>query len=297
MLKKNIYLTYPAGYTGSYINWIIHVSDRDLSKHTVPDPVTSVGNTHGHVRIPTHQNFNKTITWMLYNRPTEKKVYPINTVEDDKNYPVKCAYAVQNILRFDPAPVIINIHDNDDLDTRKFAAINMVTKWGIYLDVKGIWNNDYNPFRDPDDTKAVEWLSRHWHDLIPNNPRLNQGEVLWHLEKQKKWFELRNEEAPWEVTTEQYLLPDNIPDTVYDICVKDTVSDNFIDIVCGILDSSGAGEFDFSYARKFHPTFISRQTNKTWFNDIEAYRKTGEISEFLMSNRLTRAFLLEENRS
>lgn len=296
MLKKNIYLTYPAGYTGSYINWLIHVSDRDLTQHTVRDPMTDVSNTHAHVRIPTHQNFNKTMTWILYNRPVEKKVFPINTVENEKDYPVKAAYAVQNILRFDPDPVIINIHDNNDLDTRKFAAINMATKWGIYLDVKGLWKDDYNPFHDPDQEKAVDWLVNHWKELIPNNPPLNRGEVEWHLKKQRRWFELRNGQASWEVTQDQYLLPESIPSTVYDVNVKDTVSAEFIDIIGDILQDSGAGDFDFSYAKEFHPTFVQRQPNRVWFDDIETYRATGEVSAFLDSNILTRAFVREESR-
>jgi len=296
MLKKNIYLTYPAGYTGSYINWLIHISDKDLSLSTVSDPVTEVGNTHAHVRLPTHQNFNKTMTWILYNQPKTKKVYPINTVESEKDYPVKAAYAVQNILRFDPDPVIINIHDNNDLDTRKFAAINMVTKWSIYLDVKGLWKGDYNPFRDDNDTRAVNWLAENWKELIPNNLPLNRDEVNWHLTNQRKWFELRNKEAPWEVTQDQYLLPCEIPSTVYNVNVKDTVSDQFIDIISTILLDSGAGDFDFSYAQSFHPTFVERQKNRAWFADIETYRKTKLTSDFLLSNRLTRAFLLTENQ-
>jgi len=295
MLKKNIYLTYPAGYTGNYINWIIHRSERDL--HTVDQPVTGEMNTHHHVRIPTHQNFNKTMTWMIYNKPQDCMVYPINTIEDNVDYVTKTAYAVQNILRFDADPVIINIHDNNDDDIRKFAAINMVKKWSIYLDVKGLWHNEYNPYNDPDEDAAVAYLRDNWRDYIKNNPPVNTGEVQWHLDRQNEWFRLRNEKAPHEVTTDYYHIPKSIPDnTVYDVCVKDTIADNFIDTISGILYNSDCGDFDFAAARDFHPTFIESQTNKRWFEDIQTFRSTGTVSDWLMSDILTKSFVFEEKK-
>lgn len=296
MLRKNVYLLYPAGYTGNYINWIINVSDKHLAEHAVKDPITQAGNTHGHIRIPTHQNFNKTMTWMLYNQPKEKKIYPINVIESSKDYPVKAAYAVQNILRFDSDPVIINIHDNNDLDIRKFAAINMVTKWSVYLQVQALWHNDYNPLVDPDENKAIDWLADNWKTAIVNNPPLNRDEVNWHLQKQNRWFELRHNQAPWEVTQDQYLLPHAIPDSVYDISVKDITQHDFIYKIADILEHNNVADFNFEHVHNFHSTFVEKQPNLVWFDDIDFFRKTGTASPWLLSHRLTRAFLLEEGK-
>ena len=41
MLQKNVYILYPPGYCGSYINWAIHASDKELQKITVKDPLNN----------------------------------------------------------------------------------------------------------------------------------------------------------------------------------------------------------------------------------------------------------------
>jgi hypothetical protein len=295
-MNKNIYILYPAGYTGTYLNWIINRSEKSSATVTVDNPISNDKNAHQHIKIPTHQSLSKTLTWIIYNKPKFGKIFPINVFENQDDFNVRAAYAVQTILRFDPDPVIINIHDNNDPDIQKFAALNMVKKWPLFLDAAGVWHNNYNPFKDIDRARAFSWLLENWKSLIPNNPPLNRNEVLWNLDKHKKWFNLRNAKSPEEVTCDQYCIPSEIPRSVYDINVKHTVEENFIDLVENILISSDCGNFNFDYVRKFHSIFVKSQENTQWFVDIDIFRKTGLVTDFLNDHLLSQVFVqLEKN--
>ena len=60
MLIKNVYILYPAGWGGTFIDWAINASDVDNSKFTVANPVTvnttaetgGAGTAHLHKKIP-----------------------------------------------------------------------------------------------------------------------------------------------------------------------------------------------------------------------------------------------------
>jgi len=41
MLKKNVYLIYPAGYSGSYLKWAVEISDADKRQATPLDPLNN----------------------------------------------------------------------------------------------------------------------------------------------------------------------------------------------------------------------------------------------------------------
>ena len=57
MLKRNVYITYPAGYMGTYINWMLSVSEKNKKTSTVLQPLTNSNNAHNHLKIPTHLSF------------------------------------------------------------------------------------------------------------------------------------------------------------------------------------------------------------------------------------------------
>jgi hypothetical protein len=296
MINKNIYILYPAGYTGTYLNWIIQKSEKSRAQFTVDDPISVDKNAHQHIKIPTHQSLTKTLAWTIYNKPPVGTIFSINVYNDPDDFIVRAAYAVQTILRFDPNPVIINIHDDNNPDIRKFAALNMVKKWPLFLDAVGVWHNDYNPFKDADRTRAFDWLLRNWETLILNNPPLNREEVKWNLDKHRQWVNIRHTKAPNEVTHDQYCIPTEIPDTVYDLSVKSTVDEDFIDQVERMLISANCGDFNFEHVRKFHPTFVKNQENTQWFNDIAVFRQTGVVSDFLNSHLLSQVFVQLEKK-
>lgn len=294
MLTKNIYILYPAGYMGTYLNWIISKSDQDLEKATVPDPLTVANNAHQHIKKPTHQSWDKTLTWIAYNRPEEKLIYSINCREEN-NYRVHAAFAAQNILRMDPDPVIINLHDRSQSDLIKFGAINMFTKWPSYMSANAVWHNDYDPGSDSDIIRARNWLYLNWQKSNPGNPKINVDEILYNLNAHKKWFDIRAEIAPMEVDTEQYHIPLDISDkNIYDIGIDEIVSDNFIDTFGKILEESQCGNFDFSYADKFHCQYQSKQSTLAWFDAIDLARNEHKFSQWFNTNAITQSmFLLE----
>jgi hypothetical protein len=294
MLTKNIYILYPAGYMGTYLNWIISISDRDLEKVTVPNPLTDSNNAHQHIKKPTHQSWDKTLTWIAYNRPEEKLIYSINCREDN-NYRVHAAFAAQNILRMDSDPVIINLHDRGQLDLIKFGAISMFTKWPSYMSANAVWHNDYDPGSDPDIIKARNWLYSNWQTSNPGNPKINVDEILYNLNAHKKWFDIKTKVAALEVDTEQYHIPLDISDkNIYDIGIDEIVSDNFIDTFGKILEESQCGNFDFSYADKFHCQYQSKQSTLAWFDAISLARNEHKFSQWFNTNAITQSmFLLE----
>lgn len=279
---------------GTYLNWIISISDRDLEKVTVPNPLTDSNNAHQHIKKPTHQSWDKTLTWIAYNRPEEKLIYSINCREDN-NYRVHAAFAAQNILRMDPDPIIINLHDRGQLDLIKFGAISMFTKWPSYMSANAVWHNDYDPGSDSDIIKARNWLYSNWQTSNPGNPKINVDEILYNLNAHKKWFDIKTNVAALEVNTEQYHIPLDISDkNIYDIGIDEIVSDNFIDTFGKILDESQCGNFDFSYADKFHYQYQSKQSTLAWFDAIDLARNEHKFSQWFNTNAITQSmFLLE----
>lgn len=294
MLTKNIYILYPAGYMGTYLNWIISVSDIDLSAQSVFNPVTNIGNAHAHIKRPTHQSWDKTLTWIAFNRPHEKLIYAINCRED-ADYRQHAAFAAQNILRIDPDPVIINIHDRDEPDLIKFGAVSMFTKWPTFMSALAIWHNDYNPGLDTDTVRARNWLYQNWKKFNPGNPKINSEEILYNLKTHKKWIDLRKAASPGEITDDQYCIPVDISEKhIYDIGIDDIVSDDFIEKFELILTVTDSGNFDFSYSRKFHPAFLNKQTTILWFDSVQLLRQQSKFSPWFNTNAMTQAmFLLE----
>jgi hypothetical protein len=129
MLTKNIYIMYPAGYFGTFVNWAIHRADADLRLTTVDNPVNrsgstklgGVGTSHLHKKVPTHNPTFQHIMWMLYNRPTEKKIYNINISSDDDGALLGINGFVELMMASDPTGIFINIHDNNNIDVRNFG--------------------------------------------------------------------------------------------------------------------------------------------------------------------------------
>lgn len=277
---------------GTYLNWIISISDHDLEKVTVPNPLTDYNSAHQHMKKPTHQSWDKTLTWIAYNRPVEKLIYSVNCREEN-NYRVHAAFAAQNILRMDTDPVIINLHDRSQLDLIKFGAINMFTKWPSYMSANAVWHDNYDPGSDSDMVKARNWLYLNWQTLSPGNPKINIDEILYNLNAHKKWFDIKIQVAATEVSTEQYHIPIDISGkNIYDIGIDEIVSDNFINTFGQILEQSQCGNFDFSYADKFHCQYQSKQSTLAWFDAVNLARNEQKFSPWFNTNAITQAMFL-----
>ena len=294
MFKKNIYILYPAGYMGTYVNWILTASEKHQRAGTVTAPLTATGTVHNHLKIPTHQSWAKTLTWIAYNRPTDKRVYSINCRQASANYVEWPEFAMQNIMRMDPDPVIINCHDSGNLDQQKFGALNMFTKWPTYIAARAIWHKDYNPATDTDIIRARNWLLDNWLELNPGNRPINPDIVMYNLDAHREWYQLRIQTAALEVTPEQYHIPDKMPTAFLDVALSTIVSPDFPNIMNKWAESIDLGEWDFTQATEYHSTYVASQVNLKWFECIRAFRNNRTVDPWLLSNAMSQALLLME---
>jgi hypothetical protein len=292
VLKKNIYITYPAGYMGTYVNWLISVSERDRRSTTTLDPLTEATNAHGHIKYPTHLSWSKALTWLAKNRPTQPLIYPLNT-RCASDYHLTTEYAVQNIMRIDPDPVFINCHDGCNMDTKKFGALNMFRKWPTFVSAIGVWHNDYNPVMDSDIVRARNWLLDNWMILNPGNNPVNHDVVQYNLQGHRDWFCIRKQTAPMEITEDQYLIPDQMPHVI-DIDLRDILKPNFVTWLQKQLDNIDLGEFDWAHAQRYHATYIEAQENCQWFDAIKDFRQNCVLDQWLFKDAMSQALMLAE---
>jgi len=314
MLTKNIYLLYPAGYSGNFIKWAISASDIDLQKITVNDPINKTfshkyggpGTTHLEDRVPTHQDIYRHLIWMAYNRPVANQIYILFTTSQSMSQ------TLDGILSTDPDPLIIIIHDNRDRDTRTYGNLNAITKWPTYMHTRQtLWNfekqsrleyslmtnhdffnceNDMN-LRNMIALKSFAWLV----ELDPFDDQ-SKNQYLEDLLKNKLWFDTRQQYQPHELLPHMYAVHEALPNNaVHQLSCKDVVSENFPNILYDILKTSGCcSEFDISPVKQIHEKYISAQKNLDWFSSIAHWRKTGYLDQYLVSHAVIQGFVIQE---
>ena len=313
MFTKNIYLLYPSGYCGTYLNWILHKSELDTACNTVDNPInkgsndTALTNMYGgpntahlHRKTPSHQTFYHHLRWVLYNKPDKPRIYSIGAYGDSEEYSLRPAYAIQFISRYDPQSFFINLHHGGDDDVAKIGALNSLHKWPVSFVASKLTWLDHQVDGTLDHTKIDlsvrnQFVDR-WRQDFYNNGPLNKEEVNINLEKGKLWFETRRAYSPNEILPEEYLVPDiNIVwENFVEYSLLDILQDNFVDKFEQDILKSNIGNFDFSHAKKFHHEYVASQYNATWLTDIKKFRLTSELTDFLLYSNLSQAFIVEE---
>lgn len=295
MFRKNFHLLYPAGYTGSYINWILHRSETEQSSITVDDPLTESGTSHQHLRVPTHQGILNHMCYIIKCQPSHR-VYPSNVRDPAPMHHGTPVFAASWIARFDPDPVIINIYDGHD-DVCKFGNINAWTKWPVQWTSEDVWYPDrYNPWCEPDPLLSRNWLVEHWREWCRRNPVMNPDALDWVLARYREWIETKRPWCPEEMSEDYFVVPKTVPKHLYQICLRDIYQNDFIDRFAAMIDSTDSGDFDWSYCRYFHTRWLASQHNLAWFDELHAFRNNQIVGKFLLSNPMTQAFLLDEIR-
>lgn len=305
MLSKNIYLLYPPGSSGTYIHWCIHKSESDLSAFAVDDPINKkenktfggVGTAHLHTRVPTHQSIHQHLCWMTYNQPKEKKVFLINCHNVPNSYNVsRPEVAISSILCSDPDPVIVVINDGGNIDNKKYGALNTITKWPIFFKANQTLEQRFNfdSFNCKDSIDARNTFVKNYFEIFPSLSGLDydvMGEkLLWY----KEWYNVRNQHNGHEVNEETYILPKlNIPN-LYHISLTDIVSDQFLVWFKNFVTSIDVGNFDTKFVEDYHSTYVDAQQNLQWFTEINQFRKTRVLTEYLTSHSLLQAFVIME---
>jgi hypothetical protein len=305
MLSKNIYLLYPPGSSGSYIHWCINKSEIDSASQTVDDPVNKevsemfggIGTAHLHARIPTHQSIHQHLIWMTYNQPKEKKVFLLNCHDIPTSFDVsRPDMAIRSILLSDPDPVIVIINDNDVLDDRKYGSLNTITKWPVFFKANQIVERrfGFDSFNCQDSIEARNLFVESYYEIFPFLRGIDYDKLSGGLEWYSEWYRVRNQHNGHEVNEQTYVLPKDRIDHLYQISLTDIVSDRFPTWFDNFVNSIGAGTFDTSYTKSFHQTYIDAQQNLQWFSEIEQFRKTYKLTDFLRSHSLLQAFVIME---
>lgn len=304
MLTKNIYLLYPPGYSGSYINWAISKSDADLGKVTVDDPINKTqskelggpGTSHLHVRVPTHHHLQNHLIWMIYNRPTEKKIYLLNsgTVYPDIKSPETC---IAVISKYDPDAVFIHIHDNNNVDYRKYGALNTLIKWPVYFKANQSLERKYkfDSLNCKDSLNARDVFYKNFDKIFPYSNPLDFDKLRNKFYWFDAWYRVRNEYNPHEVNEQTYVKPSDTPPVVYQTNLVKIASADFINwLDIFLVTSECSDNYNLSHVKNFHQNYIDNQPNMLWFDEIQKFRQTMILTEYLKSHSLLQAFILME---
>ena len=305
MLSKNIYLLYPPGSSGSYIHWCIHRSELDLAKTTIDDPLNpqenktfgGVGTAHLHTRIPTHQSIHQHLCWMTYNQPKEKKVFLLNCHNVPNSYNVsRPEVAIRSIMASDPDPVIVVITDNGVLDDRKYGSLNTITKWPIFFKANQQIEERFNfdSFNCKDSIDARNLFVESYHSMFPFLDGINDDLLAESLRWYKEWYDVRNTYNGHEVNEETYVLPSTEVKHLYQVSLTDIVSDRFPAWFDNFVANINAGVFNTEFIKSYHQTYVDAQQNLQWFKEIEQFRKTLVLTDFLRSHSLLQAFVILE---
>lgn len=305
MLTKNIYILYPPGYFGTYIHWCISKSEEDLARLTVDDPMNKSDNTtfggkgtaHLHTRIPTHQSLHAHLIWVAYNKPVEKKIYLINAKNYD-NSPLGATpeWAISSIIRVDPDPVIIFINDGGSMDSRKFGALNGITKWPIFYKANQVIEHNYNfdSFNCKDSIEDRNKFVERFPALLPYSTHVNQQRLRMFINEYEIWYDVRSTNNGHEVNEETYIPPTYDIPNLFTIPLTDISSDQFPSWFDRFLNKIDAGKFNTEYIKEFHQNYIDAQDNLQWFSEIKEFRKSFELTEYLKSHSLLQAFVILE---
>jgi len=265
MLNRDLWMIWPTGYYGSYIHWLISKSEVDLSEKTLDSPFFSNGSSHAHIKNPPHHTIEFALQCMLRNRYPKGTIYPLGVKSNvtfnsaNNNWMKSFDNTVFWILRIDHEPVILNIHNDENLYQTKLAAVNVYNKENWIVDEFNN-NNNYNPFVDKNTLNARNYVTKNWKSLYPyQNKKVtvdmiknfrdsyNIGNKIRHFHEGHEY----NLEDNWIYATGKH---------IYNISLTDILNKDFIkNILSTIMADANIGNFDWDKTNDVHAEFISRQ--------------------------------------
>lgn len=315
MIKKNVYIVYLAGYHGSYLKWAIEVSDIDRRSTIELDPLNrtssskfgGVGTSHGHYRIPTHQDFELHTSWVIRNKPVDPIVYIINPAGSAHNMQTLCYNLVQLLLQ-DPDGIIISINDGSNWLDKSYGRINCVTKWPTMMAAKHassgqpiVPHKSFDPFNCASDRQFRNHMVTDVNSLTSNmsnqsiSSPLNFDLLDAEVARYNNWYKLRNQHQPHEVNEQTYVTELDYKNRVYEFSIRDIPSSSFLPQLQHILETFEiSNNFDLDIVKKYHHSYISVQPNLQWFDSVAHWELTGEIDDYLSSHSIIEAELIRE---
>jgi hypothetical protein len=303
MLKKNVYICFPAGYHGNFINWGINASDHHARSQTVSNPINvqsskafgSIGTSHGHHRHPTHLGPDDLLSWILLKRPTEYQTYIVNI------FTRLMPKFIKDILTFDPDPEFIIVNHGNDYDNWCYGMINSLTKWPSFIEShtkKNCVKLNFDPFSCSTDTNLRNSISTsdpRLNPLIRYLPILDES-VTWEFDRHLRWYNCRHELQPHEVNQDNFLIWDEFPwHKVHQFSLTDIPNKSFPDQLNEfMLRSRCSDSFDLAPVRAVIDEYIGLQHNLQWFSSIDHWRRYGELDDFLQSHMLMQGLVIKE---
>ncbi len=310
MLKKNVYIFYPAGYHGNYLKWAIEVSDLDSRGRTPLDPVPKsqslqyggAGTSHLNHRIPTHQSIQLHTIWSLLNKPKEPLIYLINSGEG-RTSQYEIAHFISTLLYSDPTGVVVSIHDNNDPMVMSYGRINCVTKWPTFIPATMAIKKDFprTPrLHDTFDFKNCQhdqefrnWLVK--NDFIGTKPIIDPVILKQNFDGLARWYQVRNELQPHEVNTDTYLPGANAVNRVFEISCLDIATQAFPAWLEHFMQTGAPSDnFDCAHVQEFQHTYSQAQPNLRWFEAMQHWNRTGELDAYLTSHSVIQAEVIRE---
>jgi hypothetical protein len=306
-MKKNIYLIYPPGYSGSYVSWCLSKSEASSKDTTVDNPINpstntkygGAGTSHLHHRYPTHANITQVMYWQILHQPKEKQIYIINGMDD-----YWLAKSIHDIMSFDRDPVIIQI-SADDKYYASLGCINAVTKWPLYFAI--VAANDYPEQFNLDfynlDKDSLEDRNNfvHYYDTIfPFPKKLNFenslcGDIFKELRyKYDHWYKIRSESNRHEINEEQFIPPMSMPNHFYNLDISEIYKPTLTSTLESIVNNCEAGDFNFEYVKSYHHQYIEAQQHLKFIEEINEFKKTKILTEYLDSHPLLQALVIRE---
>jgi len=298
MLQKNVYIIYPAGYGGNFLNWAINISDKESSRCTVKNPVHThsnghlggQGTSHLHKRVPTHTTVDMQIRFQVLHKITDKRVYICN--DTWKN--------IHKVLECDPTAIFVSITDKDDDLQKSFGAIQCGTKWPVYMAVycakvfngfSGIHKN-FNPYDCANDILFRNFVVKNY--LFPSNSAIEYSVIDKELDLYERWYNARNAVNPHEVNERYYLSRLNYDGRIFELDLKTLFSDSFVEWFEDFMEKSEVSDnYDTNQFRKIAPFYLEYQQNLQWYDSMLAWEKTGQVDDYLRSHSVIEAMFIK----
>jgi hypothetical protein len=265
MLNRNLWMIWPTGYYGSYIHWLISKCEKDLSHKTVDSPFFKNGSSHAHIKNPPHHTIEFQIQSILRNRYPVGTIYPIGVKSNvtfnsaNNNWMKSFENTLFWILRMEQDdPVIINIHNYDNIYQTKLAAVNVFHK-EHWIVTEFPDDNGYKPYDDTNILNARNYLVHDWKSIYPyQNKKLSIDTINQFCEAYNNGNLLRNKHESHE-----YNMKDNWISAsgkhLYNISLDQILDNNFIEKLSDIMNDAQIGDFDWTKCENIHTEFLERQ--------------------------------------
>jgi len=198
-MNKNVYIIYPPGYSGNYVNWAITRSNDTTQSSTVDNPINTsdsknyggIGTSHLFHRFPTHAGIKQIMFWMISNQPKEKQVYIINACNPVRglkgkdydeapenikilkrlSFETAAEETASMIMNFDRDPVIIHITANEE-DYRSLGTLNGFTKWPVYYKLQFGDIANIDTFNIQNNNILRNFLIKYYESVIPGSKKI-----------------------------------------------------------------------------------------------------------------------------